>query len=77
MATAELNQPRPYSYYPYSLSKIPWILASSDTTNISCKEPNKNSFGYGVNDLFVFPQNCGLGFINLRYTEGDNGNSVV
>lgn len=45
--------------------------------NITCLEPKKTSFGYKDNQLFVFPQNCGLGFVNLLYTQGENGNSVI
>ena len=78
MGTDDLNIPKPYAFYPYSLSKIPWIVTQTPSPrNITCLVPTKQSFGYGPNDLFVFPQNCGMGFINLRYTQGDNGNSVI
>lgn len=56
MTTDEIDIPLPFSYYPYSLNSIPWILNKDpNILNINCLEPKKESFGYAENDLFVFP----------------------
>ena len=73
MKSASISDPTPNQFLKYSFKSLNWKNEPDDLkNNIECLEPVKTSFGYpDDNLLFNFPENCGLGFVNLLYTTGD------
>lgn len=77
MKTKDDNLPIPQHFQPYTLRE-PWILDQEHTLqNLVCVEPTAAALGFKNEDQFLFPENCGAGFLNLRYVTLDSRNSVV
>jgi len=51
-------------------------MVDQELKSIECIEPKKENFGYQSSSTFTFPNNCGLGFINLQYSFGQVSNNV-
>ncbi len=71
------TKPTPRFFAEYNLDSLEWKATGDiNRRNIECLEPVKSSFGYANDDnKFQLPQNCGLGFVNLQYTDGDSTNN--
>lgn len=69
-----LDNPMPESFVPFQLRRLDWTSNPNfELLNINCLYQNSYSFGYDESNqsLFQMPENCGLGVINLAYSDGN------